>query len=281
MIVCLLILNILESLGLQHYSTEKLIPNLNNKLNYVVHETNLGLYQELGLEVLKIHRVLEFDQSDWLKPFIDFNTEKRKLATSTFESDFFKLFNNATFGKTMENLRKRINVKLVSDKHKMKKLIAKPEFHSFKIFTENLAGIHLKKTSITLNKPIYLGFCILDISKALMYDFHYNVMKKKYGSKIQLCLTDTDSFLYDIETEDACLDMTENMEIFDTSNYPKDHFLFNLENKKVLGKIKDETAGVPPLSLVGLRSKMYSFKVSEETEKILEREFQDLLYAKI
>ena len=137
--------NILESLGLQHYSTEKLIPNLNNKLNYVVHETNLGLYQELGLEVLKIHRVLEFDQSDWLKPFIDFNTEKRKLATSTFESDFFKLFNNATFGKTMENLRKRINVKLVSDKHKMKKLIAKPEFHSFKIFTENLAGIHLKK----------------------------------------------------------------------------------------------------------------------------------------
>ena len=100
-----------------------------------------------------------------------------------------------------------------------------------------------------------------------MYDFHYNVMKKKYGSKIQLCLTDTDSFLYDIETEDAYLDMTENMEIFDTSNYPKDHFLFNLENKKVLGKIKDETAGVPPLSLVGLRSKMYSFKVSEETEK--------------
>ena len=243
------------SIGLVH----KLIPTLSNKKNYVLHYRNLQLYLSLGLKVDKIHRVLEFKQSPWLKQYIDFNTEKRKSAKNDFEKDFFKLMNNSVFGKTMENIRKRVDVRLVTDENKLLKLASKPTYVSSKIFNENLVAIHKIKETLTLNRPAYVGMCILDLSKTLMYDFHYNYIKDKYGEKARLLFTDTDSLTYEIEADDVYQDFWNDKDKFDNSDYPESSPYFNKTNKKVIGKFKDEAAGVPICEFIGLRSKMYSY----------------------
>ena len=184
------------SIGLVH----KLIPTLCNNEKYVLHYRNLQLYLDLGLRLKKVHRVLEFNQSPWLKQYIDFNTQKRTQAKNAFEKDFFKLMNNSVFGKTMENIRKRVDVRLVTDEKKLLKMTSKPTYVSSKIFNENLVAVHKIKETLTLNRPAYVGMCILDLSKTLMYDFHYNYIKKKYGDKAKLLFTDTDSLTYEIET---------------------------------------------------------------------------------
>ena len=184
----------------------KLVPTLKNKEKYVLHYRNLQLYLDLGLKVTKVHRVLEFNQSPWLKQYIDFNTNKRKNAKNAFEKDFFKLMNNSVFGKTMENLRKRVDVRLVTDEKRLTKLASKPTYVSSKIFNENLVAVHKIKETLTLNRPEYVGMCILDLSKVLMYDFHYNYIKKKYGDKAKLLFTDTDSLTYEIKAEDVYKD---------------------------------------------------------------------------
>ena len=168
---------------------EKLISNLNNKISYVLHYKNLKLYESLGMKVTKIHRGIKFKESPWLKEYIDMNTSLRAKAKNEFEKDFFKLMNNAVFGKTMENIRKHVNIKLVDNKKQAKMLAAKPNFERCTIFDENLIVIHMKKTRIVYDKPVYLGLCILDLSKTLMYDFHYNYIKKKYESKSKLLFT--------------------------------------------------------------------------------------------
>ena len=243
------------STGLVH----KLIPTLSNKKNYVLHYRNLQLYLSLGLQVSKIHRVLEFNQSPWLKQYIDFNTEKRKNAKNDFEKDFFKLMNNSVFGKTMENIRKRVDVRLVTDENKLLKLASKPTYVSSKIFNENLVAVHKIKETLTLNRPAYVGMCILDLSKTLMYDFHYNYIKDKYGDKARLLFTDTDSLTYEIEAKDVYQDFWNDRDKFDNSDYQEDSKYFYNKNKKVIGKFKDEAAGVPICEFVGLRSKMYSY----------------------
>ena len=248
--------------GLVH----KLIPTLSNKEKYVLHYRNLQLYTELGLKLTKIHRVLKFNQSPWLKEYIDFNTVKRTNAKNAFEKDFFKLMNNSVFGKTMENIRKRVDVRLVTDEKKLLKLTAKPTFVSFKIFNENLVAVHKIKETLTLNRPAYVGMCILDLSKTLMYDFHYNYIKQKYGSKAKLLFTDTDSLTYEIEADDVYQDFWNNKDKFDNSDYPEDSPYFNKENKKVIGKFKDEVAGMPIIEFVGLRSKMYSY--AKDNDKV-------------
>ena len=248
-------------------SVAKLVPNLLPKTRYVVHYRNLKQYLSLGMVLTKIHRVMAFQQSPWMKSYIDFNTDKRKEAENDFEKDFFKLMNNSVFGKTMENLRKRIDVKLVNSEKRVRKLTCKPTFYAFKMFNEDLAGIHLRKAKLKLNRPIYVGFSILDISKTLMYDFHYSYIKTKYGMKAKLLFTDTDSLCYEIETADIYKDMHADAQHFDTSDYPMDHPLYNLVNKKVLGKMKDECAGVPPSEFVGLRSKMYSLLYNGQEKK--------------
>ena len=156
---------------------KKLIPTLKDKKEYVLHYRNVQLYMDLGLKIKKVHRVLEFNQSPWLKQYIDFNIEKRKHAKNPFEKDFFKLMNNSVFGKTMENLRKRVNVKLVTDYKKLDKLTSKPTYASSNIFNENLMAVHKIKEALILNSPAYAGMCILDLSKTLMYDCHYNYIK--------------------------------------------------------------------------------------------------------
>ena len=237
----------------------KLIPTLIDKKEYVLHSRNLQLYLDLGLKIKKVHRVLEFDQSPWLKQYIDFNTEKRKHAKNSFEKDFFKLMNNSVFSKTIENLRKRVDVRLVTDEKKLDKLTSKPTYVSSKIFNENLMAVHKVKETLTLNRPAYVGMCILDLSKTLMYDFHYNYIKKKYGNKAKLLFTDTDSLTYEIEAEDAYKDFWNDKDMFDNSDYPENSPYYCNANKKVIGKFKDEACGVPMVEFVGLKSKMYSY----------------------
>ena len=163
----------------------------------------------------------------------------------------------------MENLRKRVDVKLVNDERTRTKLVGQPHFKSMKIFTEDFTGIEMRKKNLTLNRPIYCGMAILDNSKTLMYDFHYNFIKARYGTQATLLFTDTDSLCYHIKTEDIYRDMFQHKELFDFSDYPTDCPFHDPTNKKVIGKMKDETASVPIVEFVGLRSKMYSFKTEE------------------
>ena len=247
----------------------KLIPNLGNKKKYVLHYENLKQYLKLGLKLTHIHRGIKFKESPWLEKYISLNTKLRTEAKNEFEKDFFKLMNNAVFGKTMENIRNRVDVKLVNNKKRAEKLSAEPNFKHCNIFSEDLVAIHMKKTKLDFDKPVYLGMCILDLSKTLMYDFHYNYIKKKYGDKAKLLLTDTDSLMYEIQTEDFYKDISGDVkDRFDTSSYPSDHpsSISSGFNKKVLGMFKDEVNGDIIDEFVGLRAKLYSYKMFEGKE---------------
>ena len=251
---------------------EKLIPNLNDKTKYVIHYKNLIQCLRAGMKLKKIHSGIKFVESEWMKPYIDKNTNLRAMTKNNFEKDFYKLMNNSVFGKAMENLRNRVDVRLVNTKEKLRKLVAKPNFKSRKIFNENLVSVHMKKTSLLMNKPIYLGMCILDLSKIIMYDFHYNYIKSKYADKAKLLFTDTDSLMYELQTEDFYKDISGDVkDRFDTSDYPENHpsGIPTGENKKVLGMMKDEVAGKIIKEFVGLRSKLYSFVMDDggETKK--------------
>ena len=191
--------------------TKKLVPNLRNKKNYVVHYRNLQFYVKHGLVVLNTHKILQFQQRPWLAPYIALNTDKRKSAKSTFEKDFYKLMNNSMFGKTMESLRKRLNVKLVTEQIQAERYIANPAFESFKIINKNLAMVKSRVSKILWNKPSYIGFCVLELSKLLMYQFHYEYVRPTYESKAKLLFTDTDSLCYELSTEDAYADMRNEL----------------------------------------------------------------------
>ena len=245
---------------------EKLITTLNDKEKYVVHYRNLKLYESLGLKIKKVHKGITFEESPWLKSYIDLNTRLRTEAKNDFEKDFFKLMNNSVFGKTMENIRNRVDVKLVGSPEVLVKLATKSNFERVVAFSDKLAAVHMKKTKLTFNKPIYLGFSILDISKTLMYDFHYNTVKKNYDAT--LLFTDTDSLMYEIRTDNVYTDIyKKHIDILDTSNFSKDHPLFSNTNKKVLGKFKDEAGGEDIVEFVGLRAKLYAYKMKDDVEE--------------
>ena len=175
-----------QSLINKHSSTEKLAQNLNDKIKYDLHYENLRLYLELGMKLVKFHRILQFSQSAWIKPYIDFNTTKRKQATSSFLKNLFKLFINSVFCKTMECFRNRINLKLVTNSIRAKKLIARLTFQRFNIINKDLILIIMMKDKVLLNRPIYLGFSILDLSKITMYRFHYQQIVAKYCGMAKL-----------------------------------------------------------------------------------------------
>ena len=248
---------------------EKLIPNLRDKVKYVLHYKNVKQYLDLGLRLTGIYRGIKFEESKWLETYISMNTNLRAKANNDFEKGFFKLMNNSVFGKTMENIRNRQDIKLISNRDMARKYTAKPNFQHVNIFCENLIAIHMKKTSLTFDKPVYLGLCILDLSKTVMYEFHYNYIKPKYGSKANLLHTDTDSLMYEIETEDFYKDISGDVkDRFDTSDYPPNHpsGIPTGFNKKVLGGFKDEVGGKIIEKFVGLRAKLYSYKMLEGEE---------------
>ena len=195
------------------------------------------------------------------------NRELRKVAKDDFEKDLFKLMNNAVFGKTMENVRKHSDIKLVTIDKKRSKLVSKPNYHTMNCISENLSIIEMKKTKVKMNKPIYLGLSILDISKLLMYEFWYDYMKPKYSDNVKLCYMDTDSFIINIKTEDFYKDIANDVEKrFDTSNYEVDRPLPTGTNKKVIGLMKDGLGGRIITEFVALRPKTYSYLTDDFKE---------------
>ena len=235
---------------------KKLIPNLFDKKRYVIHIRALDQALKQGLVLEKIHKAIKFKQSAWMKEYIDFNTRLRTAAKNDFEKDFYKLMNNSVFGKTMENIRKHRNIKLKTNREAYLKVVMKPNFKSGVLFGENLMGCEMGKIKVVMNKPIYLGQAILDLSKIVMYEFHYEYMKKKYPEGLTLCYMDTDSLIYNIKTEDSYKDIAEDR--FDTSGYNLDRPLPIGLNKKVIGLMKDELGGETMTEFITLRQKMYA-----------------------
>ena len=246
---------------------KKLVCNLLNKKKYVVHIQSLKKALNHGLKLKKIHRIIEFNQEAWLKPYIDMNTELRKVAKNDFKKDFFKLMNNSVFGKTMENIRKHRDIKLVTTDKKRSKLVSEPNYHTMNYISEHLSIIEMRRTKVKMNKQIYLGLSILEISKLLMYEFWYDYMKPKYGDKVKSCYMDTDSFIMNIKTEDFYNDISNDVEKrFDTPNYECDRPLPTGKNKKVIGLMKDELGGRIITEFVALRPKTYSYSTDDFKE---------------
>ena len=192
------------------------------------------------------------------------NARLRTEAKNDFEKDFFKLMNNSVFGKTMENIRNHRDIKLVTTNEKRNKLVSEPNYHTTTQFSENLMAIEMKKTRVVLNKPIYLGQAILDISKTLMYKFWYDYIKTKYGDKAKLCYMDTDSFIIRTETEDFYKDIANDVDRwFDTSAYDKkDNRPLPIGiNKKVIGMFKDELNGKIKEKFCAPTAKTYSYLI--------------------
>ena len=239
---------------------KKLVCNLYDKKNYDFHIRSLKQAINHGLILKKVHRVIQFNQESWLKPYIDMNTELRKKSKNDFEKDFFKLMNNTVFGKTMENVRKHRDIKLVNTDKRRNRLVSEPNYHTTKWFQEKLLAIEMKKTKGKMNKPIYLGLSILEISKTLMYEFWYDYMKPKYGDNVKLCFMNTDSFIMHIKTEDLYKDIANDVDKkFDSSNYEVNRPLPTEKNKKVIGLMKDELGGKIMTEFVALRPKTYSY----------------------
>ena len=246
---------------------KKLVCNLYSKKKYVAHINTLKQVLNHGLKLKKIHRVIEFNQEAWLKQYIDMNTELRKLAKNDFGKDLFKLMNNSVFRKTMENIRKHRDIKLVTTDRKRSKLVSEPNYHTINLISEDLSIIEMKKTKVRMNKPIYLGLSILEISKILMYEFWYDYMKPKHNDNVRLCYMDTDSFVMHIKTNNFYKDIASDVENrFDTSNYEVNTSettacrpLPTGKNKKVIGLMKDELGGKIITEFVTLRPQTYSF----------------------
>jgi uncharacterized protein YeeX (DUF496 family) len=249
---------------------KKLSPNLNDKKEYILHIDNLQYYLSKGMILKTIHRVVRFNQSDWLKKYIEKNSKLRQDAKNDFEKDYYKLLNNAFYGKTMENVRDRTNVQFCLNEASFTKHTSSPLFAN-QINVINKDGLALVKThkkTVELNKPIYIGACILESSKLLMFKFHYDTMKVRYPDSIMM-KTDTDSLCYLIKTDDLYEDLKEPIlqKQIEFSNYPKEHPLYNCDRKKKVGIFQDESVeqkkDKPEVmkiisEYVGLRAKSYS-----------------------
>ena len=238
------------------------------------------------MKLVKIHRILSFKQSNWLKQYVDFYTEKTKQSDDEFNKNLYKLFNNCIYGKSIENQRKRINVKSINDKKSILEICKQAKFISHKIFDRNFVAIHCVKTVLTLNKPIYVEFSILELSKLLMYQFHYDYVLKTFNS-VKLLFTDTASLVYETKNSDAYDQCFKDKHLFDFSGYSKDPIYYDSLNKKVLEKMKDNLNGVKIVEFVGLKSKVYSLIADNDKEvnkakgvnlKLRQNEYVDVLF---
>src|SRR6266550_465384 len=248
---------------------KKLVPNLFPKVKYVLHYRNLKYYLAHGMKLTKIHRVIRFYQQPWLAPYVKFNTQKRREASTEFLKSLYKLIINAVFGKSLQNNRKHRQVQICLKPERAAVYAGRPSVVSFNIINPNLVLIQNLKEEVLLDRPIYTGSSVLDLSKLIMYNFHYDYVVPKYGAnKVRLLFTDTDSLCYIITTRNIYDDINKDKERwFDTSNYPRDHPAYHRDNMKKLGTFTDETAGVPIMEFVGLKPKLYAFVCGGEDKK--------------
>ena len=240
----------------------KLIPNLYNKERYVVHHEAFRCYLRNGMVSRKILERISYEERDFMKELVDINAQARKVAKDDFEKDFYKRMSNSVFGKTMENVRNRANIEILNgndkgDEKKLLKLISKPNFGGAFIFENSqLVSVRMRPSTVRQDKPIQYGVSVLDRTKVPMYEWHYGYMKPKYGKNAKAGYTDTDSFIYEIHTEDFFEDM------FDTSAYPEDHPAgLPRMNKKVPGLMKDEACGRIITKAVCLGPQQYAYEV--------------------
>lgn len=261
--------------------TKKLCATLEDKEKYIIHYRNLKQAIEHGLVLKKIHKGLKFHQSKWLAKYIEMNNNLRTKATTGAEKDLFKLMNNSIFGKSVENIKKRRSVYLCStwessgQRRGAESYIASGYCKNVKVFNESLVAVELKQKYLKFNKPIYVGFAVLELSKTRMYEFHYDFMQQEFPQpeQLRLCYTDTDSLIYHIKTNNYYERMKPlihqdyelgDIRMFDTSNYDNKHG-YDLLNKKVLGAMKDETGGEPITMLIAIRPKAYFFQTDTST----------------
>lgn len=263
--------NMLPPHSSSHSKVKKLLLTLSDKRNYVIHYRLLKVALRHGLLLKKIHLALKFNQSPWLKKYIDLNTAERVKARTDFEKDLYKLMNNAIFGKSMENVRSRMDLVLRSSwegRYGVRNLISSPFFKRRTIFNENLTAVEMHKSKILMNKPISIGMAILDLSKVVMYQFYYEHLKPNYQNKIQLMYTDTDSFIFNVECENFYSDMMKHINKYDTSDIPIDNpYGVTQANKKKPGIFSDDMKGELILEFVGLKSKMYSLRTEADEKK--------------
>ena len=256
-----------------YIQTSKLICDWSDKKNYLTHYRMLKFYIKHGMIVDKVHNIISFKQSRWLEGYISFNTQKRNKAKNDFEKDFYKLLNNAFYGKTMENVRNRLKIKFVkkNDYREIIKQQSKLTFNGIHKSYENCDSYTFKHNEVLMDKPIYLGFTVLELSKLLMYEIYYDKLQPYFGQEnIQLHYMDTDSFVLSVNTKDIIKDLKNLEDIFDFSNLDKNHELFSNKNKKVIGKFKIETPkNIWIDEFVCLRSKMYAFKCGNDSKNKL------------
>ena len=244
---------------------EKLLLTQWDKERYVVHGRVLQFYLRKGMLVTKIHRAISFRQTAFLEPYIRYNSERRQQAANSFEKDYYKLRNNAIFGKTLESVRRRLSFTLCNDADKLVRLASKPSYLNRYIFTEDLVGIHLARERVYLNKPVFIGQAVLDLSKLEMYELRYDVLPRYAsvfeGGEIRVLGGDTDSFFLHLSNvpADSLLRMMSTDDVLDSSNYPRDHVLYSERNKAKLGRVKDESGGRVFAEICMLRPKAYSF----------------------
>ena len=213
----------------------------------------------------KIHRIIKYEQDTWIAPYVSLCTQKRKIATTAFEKDFWKLLVNALYGKSIEDKRKHVKVDLVMGEVQAEKRIRKNNFDSFILLDENKALFKMRNNVVKMDKPIYIGFTVLELSKLHMFRLHFDRFKHEYKSNITLAYTDTDSFIYYIKTKDIFDDFRSKFfNLMDFSDYPKDHICYNEERKKVIGFLKDEMSSKQITEFIGLKPKMYIIKTSSQ-----------------
>ena len=249
----------------------KLVPNLMNKTHYLCHYRNLRFYLQHGMILKKIHRVIRFHQDKWLAPYIETNQNLRAHAANEFEKDFFKLMNNSVYGKTLENQKKRTDIKLVTSDEKRREHTQKSTCVGFRIFEENLAAVELQKVQILIDKPPTVGFTVVEIAKLHMYWFLYDYLKPVFGDRVQMLFTDTDSFLLEFRDQNPDDELFMAKDLFDYSGYPQQSKYYDNTNNKVIGKFKDESNGVPIKEFVGIRVKMYSYELVTENGTVIEK----------
>ena len=251
-----------------HHKSKKLTVSFETKYSYVIHYNNLKEYMKLGLKLLKIHRVISFEQRPFMRPYVDKCTQMRKMATTLVEKNLMKLALNACYGKCLESQRNRLYCRVTSNANDLERRFSSEFFDSFKILDENLVLCFKKMRNVYMQNMLFIGLSVLEYSKTEMMVSYYSKLRPMLGQTSRVCAMDTDSFFIRVSAPNHEYCMRKLAPLMDFSNYEKDHPLYDKTHQNELGRYKDETAGKPILQFVGLRSKVYCFETKNEVKKI-------------